>query len=935
MNTINEVLERLEVYLHEFESSNKANDARKIGEAVCRIILLNSDKQITQSKSIETKFQVLIDSLNKNNLSEDENHLKKIKADLNTIQTFGNIESHDSGNTLNEHDLIALKKSVQNLLRNVFDNKDYIDIDEKIPVSIYNFIEKTVTENEDWRCDKIISIVYPNRVITKIEEQKDFQFYSVSDVNNKKIGFVFLGRNISFSKSLETLFKSNKAKIKEHISLTFLFPKEISKTTGKEVKDRKKTIQNKCISYISDCQRIEFSYEFIEDYIWNYCLTSKLKEVSNVATDPFFIDQWLYNESSEQLSLDFLDDIIKNKHKDNKPIHILLGGGGVGKTTFCTQAIERLDRLLASGSKKKALLLSSFDLPDELNSYEESIDSIQSLYRILQDDPDTTLDSHNLALNISSGNLLIFIDGLDEIESKLKEKFNLDAFIESVTKLNDTYLNCTVIITSRENNSDKFDLNKINIYQLKGFDEELIQKYLKTRYGTRSKHRGKGYEKIVSDYVSEISIESNKIVTPLIVRLLCELVEAQETSGDIAIKSESKYFKENKALDKVIYQIINRDIIKQDIKITCDDYFEILKDIVFENNSTITKAGLDELLEYSLIDMSEEKIKDFTSFYVSPLLQRVGSNFRIKYDSLEFWVKARFISHQINTHSHEQNTNVLKVLARDCYNGGSLVSEIKDNITQDKPDYFSNTLKTILNKLVQSDFNIQLARKIISSLLYLAMPIEIQTKNKYSEILLSLFGKNTGERIRYLSIYGEFFPLNFRDFISVDGYFNEFNNLAKSSFPENDLVFVDCEFKNIDTKLFSKNTISHQNFKDCILPDNMKELIKTGEKSKQDQINNIKSDLKKIFKVGFKQNAFVWKSEQLYKQQCASLKHNLILSNYFEILGNKQFLNCESAKGSANNGYKLNNTKESQIQDFITQGIISYDIQELIDSLMS
>lgn len=77
MHTINEVLERLGVYLHEFESSNKANDARKIGEAVCRIILLNSDKQSTQSKSIETKFQTLIDLLNKNNLSEDENHLKK------------------------------------------------------------------------------------------------------------------------------------------------------------------------------------------------------------------------------------------------------------------------------------------------------------------------------------------------------------------------------------------------------------------------------------------------------------------------------------------------------------------------------------------------------------------------------------------------------------------------------------------------------------------------------------------------------------------------------------------------------------------------------------------------------------------------------------------------------------------------------------------
>ena len=639
MHTILEVLDRLDNYLADYIETNKANDARRIGEAVCRVILLNSDNEETKKRSTETKFQVLIDSLNKNNLTENENHLKRIKVDLNTIQNFGNIESHDNGVNLDENDFNSLRSSVKSLFRNVFDNKEYIDIDEKIPVSIYKFIEKSVAEKEDWRCDKIISIVYPNRLIDKVEDQKDFQFYTLPDVNNKKVGFVFLGRNISFSKSLAQLFRNNDQEIKGLISLTFLFPKEISKTTGKEVKNRRQNITTKCNHYKKDYLNVDFTLEFIEDYIWNHCLTSNLKEASNVTTEPFFIDQWLYNENTEKLSLKFLDEIIQNKNKDHKPIHILLGDGGVGKTTFCTQAIEKLDHLLAEGSKKKALLLSSFDLPDELNSSEDSIDSIQSLYRILQDDPDTTLDSQNLALNISSGNLLIFIDGLDEIESKLKEKFNLEAFIESVIQLNDTYLNCSVIITSRDNNSEKFDRNKVNVYQLKGFNEDLIEKYLSTRYGRRSEHAGKGYERKVLDYVSDLSLETNKIVTPLIMRLLCELVESQGNTGEINTNSESKYFRKNNALDKVIFQIINRDIIKQDINITCDDYFEILKDIIFENNCIISKTDLDELLEYSLIDMSEEKIKDYTSFYVSPLFQRIGDNFRIKHDSLEFGLR--------------------------------------------------------------------------------------------------------------------------------------------------------------------------------------------------------------------------------------------------------------------------------------------------------
>ncbi len=934
MHSITEVLERLERYLNDYTESRKANDARKIGEAVCRVILLNSDNENTRKKILETKFQTLIDSLSKSNLSENENHLKKIKTDLQTIQTLGNIESHDNGIGLNEHDVISLNHSVKNLLRNVFDNKEYIDIDEKIPVSIYRFIEKSVTENEDWKCDKIVSIVYPNRPITKIDEQKDFQFYTLADVNTKEIGFVFLGRNISFSKSFHKLFENNEQEIKKLISLTFLFPKEISKTTGKEVKDRKRNIIIKCSQYNKKFQSVDFTYEFIEDYIWNHCLTSKLKEASNVTTEPFFIDQWLYeDDSSKKLSLKFLDEIIENKHKDNKPIHLLLGDGGVGKTTFCTQAIEKLDRLLASGAKKKALLLSSYDLPDELNSSEDSVDSIQSLYRILQDDPDTTLDSQNLALNISSGNLLIFIDGLDEIESKLKEKFNLDDFIESVIRLNDTYLNCTVIITSRDNNSEKFDRNKVNVYQLKGFNDALIQEYLNTRYGRQSKHAGKGYERKVSDYVSELSLESSKTVTPLIMRLLCELVESQGSTGEIKINSESKYFQENNALDKVIYQIIDRDILKQDISITCDDYFEILKDIVFENNCMISKPDLDELLEYSLIDMSNEKIKDYTSFYVSPLLQRVGDNFRIKHDSLESWIKARYIAYQINTGTNSLSEKTLRVISRECYKGGALVKEITCNSGADKIKYLSNVIKEILDDLSQSKIKIEIARKAISSMLHLAMPYGVNSKEQYSQILLSLFDKTRGERIKYLSIYGEFFPLDFREFIVVDGYFSGYANMAKSFFPENKVAFIDCEFKDIDTGFFSKNTISEHNFQNCILPDDMKKLINVGIKTKQEQIENIKTDIKKIFKVGFRQNSFVWKSEQLYKQQCASLKHSFKLQDYLDTLTEKEFLNKESAKGSSGNGYKINIKKENDVKDFITQGIVGDEIQKLIIEL--
>lgn len=941
MNTISKQLERIENYLTKYKDNKNANDARKIGEAVCRIILLNSDKESTQNLSSETKFNTLIDSLTKKNLSKNENHLKKIKASLNVIQTLGNIDSHDNSVGLNDNDFKSLAEAVKNLFINVFDSKEHLDIDERIPPAIYSYIEKTITENEDWRCDKIISIVYPNRDIEKTKEEKDFQFYRLSDVNQKKIGYVFLGRNISFSKSISNFFLNNKNEIKDLISLTFLFPKEISKTTGEEVKNRKSNIVIKCKPYEKNFSTIDFAYEFIEDYIWNHCLTNSLKEISNITSDPFFTDQWLYKENInneeniDKLSLIFLDEIITHKSSDNKPIHILLGDGGVGKTTFCEQAVKKVDLLLAGGAKKKALLLSSFDLPDELSNYDQSVDSIQSLYRILQDDPDTTLNTQNLALNISSGNLLIIIDGLDEIESKLKEKFNLEAFIDSVIELNDTYLNCSVIITSRDNNSDKFDTDKVNIYKFKGFDETLINKYLKVRYGRKNEHSEKGFDRKVLKYISKLSLNTNQIVTPLIMRLICDLVETENFNVESLDTKENTYFKKNNPLDEVIYKIIDRDIIKQNINISCDDYFEILKDIVFDYNCNITKKDLNELLEYSHLGIKEQAAYEYTNFYVSPLLQRTGDTFRIKHDSLEFWIKARYITHQINTTTKERNQNVITLIARECYKGGALVKEIASNSNIGKYDYFRSAIKDTLNEIKCSNGTIQSLRKTISSMLYLAMSNEIKSKENYSKTLLSLFDINSDHRIRYLSIYGDFFPLDFKVFTVINGYFSGYSNLGKSIIPENKAIFIECEFKDIDTSNFSKSTISIENFDNCILPNEIKNIIHTDIKNKRDEISNVKSDLKKIFKVGFKQNSFVWKSDQLYKQKCASLKHNFILSKYIEILLEKNFLNTEAAKGSTGDGYKLNSNFEVEVKDFITQGIIGSKLNAILKMIVT
>src|SRR5450830_2063792 len=104
INKISDALNRLATYITEFEKSKDFNEARKAAEAMCRILLLNSDNQAIRDKAEQTKLNLLIESLTSESLGIDQNHLKKIKLDLNGIQVFGNILSHDNSYIFTDED---------------------------------------------------------------------------------------------------------------------------------------------------------------------------------------------------------------------------------------------------------------------------------------------------------------------------------------------------------------------------------------------------------------------------------------------------------------------------------------------------------------------------------------------------------------------------------------------------------------------------------------------------------------------------------------------------------------------------------------------------------------------------------------------------------------------------------------------------------------
>lgn len=702
---ITEIIKRIATYVTEVEKNKDLNSARKAAEAICKVILLSVGKNDAIDKATEKNLNALIDSLTTKRLNIPENHLRKIKDDLKRIQTYGNIASHDDDSTLTHDEISRIESALNDLVKNVFGSNDQIYIDQKLPPIIYQKITKSIIGDENWRCDKIISIVYPNREKYITKREKDFEFYGLIDADGRKIGILFIGRNVCFKQVFESV--STIENLKEISSLTFLFPIEISTTTRTPVKNRKEYIEKTSSEILSKFSNIKFSYDFIEDYIWDRCLPARAKTISSPPGEPYYIDQELRSITSPILSLDFVNAIVTNKLQEKKPIYLIFGDGGAGKTTFCEQAIQKVNEYQNNGYKKKAILLSSYDIPEHLSTTGIRIESLQTLYSLFSENDEDSIDTQSLALNVSSGNLLIIIDGLDEIQSKLKERFDLEKFVESVIELNDTYLNCSVIITSREINKEIFDRKDVDIFYLKGFDDALVQQYLSKRFLGDLKAIDKAKENIRT-------INEHSNTTPLIMRLICDLVG--EDSSNSINEITGKYFKKDNPLDKIVFRIIDREIGKQSLGITCDEYFEILRDIVFEYSGVAKKQDFDFIVELILSTaVRRNKQENFNNFYLSTLLSRSNDIFRIKYDSIEFWIKARYLTYLINEKDCESNENILKTLTQDCYKGGALVSEI-GKYKKNHTIYESNVIRSQLLSDI-SDININ--SRLVSALLYI------------------------------------------------------------------------------------------------------------------------------------------------------------------------------------------------------------------------
>jgi len=186
----------------------------------------------------------------------------------------------------------------------------------------------------------------------------------------------------------------------------------------------------------------EFSYA---DYIWTFCIDEELKSVHAPVAVANYTDQAVLVPSGDDpgfMQEDSAREFFSSQFASSltPTAHVLIAPGGMGKTSLClalvADLLSREDRHTSVVLIQVEMLRKYFLQEGSTNVRVRSVYDLYELYSKAQGHT-RIYDATTFDLAVLCGNIIVIIDGLDELASLLQERFELDRFLKSIETLHD------------------------------------------------------------------------------------------------------------------------------------------------------------------------------------------------------------------------------------------------------------------------------------------------------------------------------------------------------------------------------------------------------------------------------------------------------------------------------------------------------------------
>nr|WP_282980821.1 glycosyltransferase [Burkholderia vietnamiensis] len=573
--------------------------------------------------------------------------------------------------------------------------------------------------------------------------------------------------------------------------------------------------------------KIRVSEFVLKEYIWDFCIDESFK--STVAEAPaHYIDQKIVVQrgTDEGASAgELLLEKLNNSPDANA--HLVVAPGGMGKTWLCRNLAASL--LSEDADNRLPVLIQAENLRDyieEVGSAHVQVASVFDLYDLYARSQRTErpYDKATFELAIICGNIVLIVDGLDELATMLQERFDLGKFLDSVVELSSSLLSSHILLTTRDSLLvDDIATSRLDIakYELLGFDNSDWKRYAGKRF-VKHPYKDELIVKLTSTLSSlKFAGEGGRIV-PFFIDVLCNVIEDDGVAGltqSFELSSGvTPYPSNDEVIDHLIHSVFRREIRRQSIDIPIDQLMSVITELVSEQGDSF---GLDKLQHALALWWDTRADALLEKISLNPFFQKGSQSLRLRYDFLQSYFRSLFL---IECFRKEQCApEALNAFAKSNAAQSPEVAYLR-KYYEGRSAELDNHVRKLIPKFreqIRSDDQkkAELGRRATSGVLKIYVAARNFTSAKISEKLTELFPSRGGlKSMDGVAIYGEFLPLNFSDTMVINSKFLDYKNFARSKFEG--AQFLSCIFENCLDDTHMSNSLHAAEFDStCTLGD--------------------------------------------------------------------------------------------------------------------